>query len=132
MCRPGHARKRHRESCKGITHYVRQTPCQFHLVLIVFLGKIPGIAALVLSIRLDKLGEKKLNYNPDYFNPKSEIYQNLEWETIHGVSPMQFILIATNSIQVDLFMDITVRNLMSLISSNFNLCFRFFPAGFHF
>lgn len=60
ICRPGFARRRHREPCKAIY-------------------------SLILSIKLDKLGDKKLNYDPDYFNPSSETYQTIEWETIHAV-----------------------------------------------
>ncbi|OXA37930.1 hypothetical protein Fcan01_27270 [Folsomia candida] len=60
ICRPGFARRRHREPCKAIY-------------------------SLILSIKLDKLGDKKLNYDPDYFNPSSETYQTIEWETIHAL-----------------------------------------------
>ncbi|CAG7832829.1 unnamed protein product [Allacma fusca] len=68
LCRAGYARRRHREPCKAVV-------------------------SMVLSMRLDKLGDKKLSYNPDYFNPNSELYQTLEWETIHA---MDTALVDTN------------------------------------
>jgi len=39
-----------------------------------------------MSIRLDKLENKKLTYSADYFDSDSELYRSIEWETIHAVS----------------------------------------------
>lgn len=66
-CRPGYARRKHREPCRRVV-------------------------AVLMSLRVDRLYEHRISWGPDLADTSSEPYQQLAYETTRAVSYMKISL----------------------------------------
>lgn len=60
-CRPGHARRKHRDPCRKVV-------------------------SVLVSLRVDRLYDRKIKWVNDFFDKSSESYQQLSYETEKAVS----------------------------------------------
>lgn len=60
-CRPGHARRKHRDPCRKVV-------------------------SVLVSLRVDRLYDRKVKWVSDFLDKSSESYQQLSYETERAVS----------------------------------------------
>lgn len=67
-CRPGHARRKHRDPCRKVV-------------------------SVLVSLRVDRLYERRVNWVGEFLDKNSETYQQLSYETERAVSPFLLNLV---------------------------------------